>query len=298
MGQQRFAPLNSWPDNASLDKARRLVWPIKQKYGRKISWGDLIILAGNVALEDMGFPTFGYGGGRVDTWQADEAIYWGSEETFFPNGNEDRYNGSTDFTARAANLEVPLAATHMGLIYVNPEGPDASSDPAASALDIRTTFGRMGMNDEETVALIAGGHAFGSSPSPAPCAVREGVCMGAVPSSVVLTNPLTHYSLQARRTEPSTAARLEAHPRLLTWVSNSSAGLVASRRAPAPSPLASRSPGARRPPSGPTTSSSPCSTTSGPSSRAPAAPTSGRPSTPPPTTLCPSTTAASKSRGC
>lgn len=163
MGQQRFAPLNSWPDNASLDKARRLVWPIKQKYGRKISWGDLIILAGNVALEDMGFPTFGYGGGRVDTWQADEAIYWGSEETFFPKGNSDRYNGSTDFSARAENLEVPLAATHMGLIYVNPEGPDASSDPAASALDIRTTFGRMGMNDEETVALIAGGHAFGKT---------------------------------------------------------------------------------------------------------------------------------------
>ncbi|KKY31205.1 putative peroxidase catalase [Diaporthe ampelina] len=163
MGQQRFAPLNSWPDNASLDKARRLVWPVKQKYGRKISWGDLIILAGNVALEDMGFPTFGFAGGRVDTWQADEAIYWGSEETFFPNGNEDRYNGSTDFTARAANLEVPLAATHMGLIYVNPEGPDANSDPASSALDIRTTFARMGMNDEETVALIAGGHAFGKT---------------------------------------------------------------------------------------------------------------------------------------
>ncbi|KAH8777728.1 peroxidase/catalase [Diaporthe sp. PMI_573] len=163
MGQQRFAPLNSWPDNASLDKARRLVWPIKQKYGRSISWADLIILAGNVALEDMGFPTFGYGGGRVDTWQADEAIYWGSEETFFPRGNEDRYNGSTDFEARAANLEEPLSATHMGLIYVNPEGPDASSDPVASALDIRTTFGRMGMNDEETVALIAGGHAFGKT---------------------------------------------------------------------------------------------------------------------------------------
>ncbi|KAL1882969.1 Catalase-peroxidase 2 [Diaporthe australafricana] len=163
MGQQRFSPLNSWPDNASLDKARRLVWPIKQKYGRSISWADLIILAGNVALEDMGFPTFGYGGGRADTWQADEAIYWGSEETFFPKGNSDRYNGSTDFSARAVDLEVPLAATHMGLIYVNPEGPDASSDPVASALDIRTAFGRMGMNDEETVALIAGGHAFGKT---------------------------------------------------------------------------------------------------------------------------------------
>lgn len=187
MGQQRFAPLNSWPDNASLDKARRLVWPIKQKYGRKISWGDLIILAGNVALEDMGFPTFGYGGGRVDTWQADEAIYWGSEETFFPNGNEDRYNGSTDFSARAENLEVPLAATHMGLIYVNPEGPDANSDPVSSALDIRTTFGRMGMNDEETVALIAGGHAFGMSCFPARSALnlpRTRLRMAAVPPCI------------------------------------------------------------------------------------------------------------------
>ncbi|POS76400.1 catalase-peroxidase 2 [Diaporthe helianthi] len=163
MGQQRFSPLNSWPDNASLDKARRLIWPIKRKYGSKISWGDLIILAGNVALEDMGFPTIGFGGGRVDTWQADESIYWGSEETFVPEGNSDRYNGSTDFAGRAANLEVPLAATHMGLIYVNPEGPNANSDPVTSALDIRTTFFRMGMNDEETVALIAGGHAFGKT---------------------------------------------------------------------------------------------------------------------------------------
>lgn len=188
MGQQRFAPLNSWPDNASLDKARRLVWPIKQKYGRKISWGDLIILAGNVALEDMGFPTFGYGGGRVDTWQADEAIYWGSEETFFPKGNSDRYNGSTDFSARAENLEVPLAATHMGLIYVNPEGPDASSDPAASALDIRTTFGRMGMNDEETVALIAGGHAFGTSSSAAQCDTRGYIRRAATPSGIDLNS--------------------------------------------------------------------------------------------------------------
>lgn len=162
-GQQRFSPLNSWPDNANLDKGRRLLWPIKQKYGRKISWGDLIELAGNVALEDMGFPTLGFGGGRVDTWQSDEGIYWGSEHTWFPKGNEARYNGSTDFYERADRLEEPLAATHMGLIYVNPEGPDGVPDPVASALDIRETFFRMGMNDTETVALIAGGHAFGKT---------------------------------------------------------------------------------------------------------------------------------------
>lgn len=161
-GQQRFEPLNSWPDNASLDKARRLVWPVKQKYGRNISWADLIVLSGNVALEEMGFPVLGFGGGRVDTWQADESIYWGSETEWFPGGDTDRYNGSTDIYARAANLEVPLAAAHMGLIYVNPTGPHGTPDPKASALDIRTTFGRMGMNDTETVALIAGGHAFGT----------------------------------------------------------------------------------------------------------------------------------------
>lgn len=163
MGQQRFSPLNSWPDNASLDKARRLLWPVKQKYGRKISWADLIELAGTLALEDMGFPILGFGAGRVDTWQSDEAIYWGSEETWFPEGNEARYNGSTDFYERADKLEVPLPATHMGLIYVNPEGPDGNPDPKASALDTRVTFGRMGMNDSETVALIAGGHAFGKT---------------------------------------------------------------------------------------------------------------------------------------
>lgn len=163
MGQQRFSPLNSWPDNASLDKARRLLWPIKQKYGRSISWADLIVLAGTVALEDMGVPVLGYGAGRVDTWQADESIYWGSEETWFPKGSESRYNGSTDYKGRAADLEVPLPATNMGLIYVDPQGPDGNPDPEASALDIRTTFGRMGMNDTETIALIAGGHAFGKT---------------------------------------------------------------------------------------------------------------------------------------
>ncbi|KAK7743237.1 Catalase-peroxidase 2 [Cytospora paraplurivora] len=181
-GQQRFSPLNSWPDNANLDKGRRLLWPIKQKYGRKISWGDLIELAGNVALEDMGFPTLGFGGGRVDTWQSDEAIYWGSEQTWFPKGNEDRYNGSTDFYERADRLEVPLAATHMGLIYVNPEGPDGIPDPLASALDIRETFFRMGMNDTETVALIAGGHAFGKTHG----AASSTEYVGAVPEAADL----------------------------------------------------------------------------------------------------------------
>ncbi|CAN8102782.1 unnamed protein product [Discula destructiva] len=163
MGQQRFAPLSSWPDNASLDKARRLVWPIKQKYGSKLSWADLIVLSGNVALESFNFTTLGFGGGRVDTWQADESIYWGSETEWFPDGDNERYNGSTDIYERADGLEKPLSATNMGLIYVDPVGPHGIPDPVASALDIRTTFGRMGMNDSETVALIAGGHAFGKT---------------------------------------------------------------------------------------------------------------------------------------
>ncbi|KAH7390098.1 heme peroxidase [Cadophora sp. MPI-SDFR-AT-0126] len=163
MGQQRFAPLNSWPDNGNLDKARRLLLPIKQKYGRSISWADLILLTGNVALEDMGFPVLGFAAGRPDTWQADESVFWGAETTYVPQGNDIRYNGSTDFVARASHLQEPLAASHHGLIYVNPEGPNASGDTKASALDIRTTFGRMGMNDSETVALIAGGHAFGKT---------------------------------------------------------------------------------------------------------------------------------------
>ncbi|KAH9214031.1 heme peroxidase [Leptodontidium sp. 2 PMI_412] len=163
MGQQRFAPLNSWPDNGNLDKARRLLLPIKQKYGRSISWADLILLTGNVALEDMGFPVLGFGAGRVDTWQADESVFWGAETTYVPQGNDIRYNGSTDYAARASKLQEPLAAAHHGLIYVNPEGPNANGDPLTSALDIRMTFGRMGMNDSETVALIAGGHAFGKT---------------------------------------------------------------------------------------------------------------------------------------
>jgi catalase-peroxidase len=152
-GQQRFAPLNSWPDNVSLDKARRLLWPIKQKYGRKISWADLMILAGNVALETMGFKTFGFAGGREDTWEPDHDVYWGKETKWL---DDQRYTGDRD-------LENPLAAVQMGLIYVNPEGPNGKPDPVAAARDIRETFARMAMNDEETVALIAGGHTFGKT---------------------------------------------------------------------------------------------------------------------------------------
>ena len=152
-GAQRFAPLNSWPDNGNLDKARRLLWPIKQKYGRKISWADLFILTGNVALESMGFKTFGFGGGRPDIWETEDDIYWGAEGTWL---DDKRYTGERD-------LENPLAAVQMGLIYVNPEGPNGNPDPLAAAHDIRETFGRMAMNDEETVALIAGGHTFGKT---------------------------------------------------------------------------------------------------------------------------------------
>ncbi|KVC63027.1 hydroperoxidase [Burkholderia ubonensis] len=156
-GQQRFAPLNSWPDNGNLDKARRLLWPVKQKYGRNISWADLMILAGNVALESMGFKTFGYAGGRADTWEPDD-VYWGAEKIWLElsGGPNSRYSGDRD-------LENPLAAVQMGLIYVNPEGPDGNPDPIAAARDIRETFARMAMNDEETVALIAGGHTFGKT---------------------------------------------------------------------------------------------------------------------------------------
>ena len=151
-GQQRFAPLNSWPDNANLDKARRLLWPIKQKYGRKISWADLMVLAGNVALESMGFKTFGFAGGRADVWEPEE-LYWGPEGTWL---GDERYSGERQ-------LAEPLGAVQMGLIYVNPEGPNGKPDPVAAAKDIRETFFRMAMNDEETVALIAGGHTFGKT---------------------------------------------------------------------------------------------------------------------------------------
>lgn len=152
-GQQRFAPLNSWPDNVNLDKARRLLWPIKQKYGSKISWADLMILTGNVALETMGFPTIGFAAGRADVWEPESNVYWGMEKEWL---GDQRYSGERD-------LENPLAAVQMGLIYVNPEGPNGNPDPVAAAIDIRETFGRMGMNDEETVALIAGGHSFGKT---------------------------------------------------------------------------------------------------------------------------------------
>jgi catalase-peroxidase len=181
-GQQRFAPINSWPDNVSLDKARRLLWPIKQKYGRKISWADLMILAGNVALETMGFKTFGFGGGREDTWEPEQDVYWGRETTWL--GGDIRYaHGShgiekdtavlvsdddADGDIHSRKLENPLAAVQMGLIYVNPEGPDGNPDPIKAAYDIRDTFGRMAMNDEETVALIAGGHSFGKTHGAAP----------------------------------------------------------------------------------------------------------------------------------
>src|ERR1044071_4708836 len=151
-GQQRFAPLNSWPDNGNLDKARRLIWPIKQKYGSKLSWADLMVLAGNVALESMGFKTFGFAGGRTDTWEPEE-LYWGPEDTWL---GDERYSGERQ-------LQNPLGAVQMGLIYVNPEGPGGKPDPLASARDIRDTFGRMAMDDEETVALIAGGHTFGKT---------------------------------------------------------------------------------------------------------------------------------------
>lgn len=177
-GQQRFAPLNSWPDNVSLDKARRLLWPIKQKYGRNISWADLLILTGNIALESMGFKTFGFAGGRADVWEPDSDIYWGSEKTWlggdlrYAHGSEGVVEGNSavlptddhaDGDVHSRNLENPLAAVQMGLIYVNPEGPDGNPDPIAAAKDIRDTFGRMAMNDEETVALIAGGHTFGKT---------------------------------------------------------------------------------------------------------------------------------------
>ena len=152
-GMQRFAPLNSWPDNGNLDKARRLLWPVKKKYGRKISWADLMVFAGNRALESMGFKTFGFAGGRADVWEPDEDVYWGPEHTWL---GDERYTGDRE-------LENPLAAVQMGLIYVNPEGPNGNPDPLASARDIRETFRRMAMNDEETVALIAGGHTFGKT---------------------------------------------------------------------------------------------------------------------------------------
>ena len=169
-GQQRFAPLNSWPDNGNLDKARRLLWPIKQKYGRKISWADLLILTGNVALESMGFKTYGFGGGRADTWEPEQHVNWGTEDTWL---GDKRYSGDRELAGH-------LGAVQMGLIYVNPEGPNGNPDPLKSARDIRETFRRMAMNDEETVALIAGGHTFGKTHGAGP-ATHVGVEPEAAP---------------------------------------------------------------------------------------------------------------------
>jgi catalase-peroxidase len=218
-GQQRFAPLNSWPDNANLDKARRLLWPIKQKYGRKISWADLMILAGNVALESMGFKTVGFGGGRKDVWEPDQDIYWGPEGKWLA---DERYAGDRD-------LQNPLGAVQMGLIYVNPEGPNGNPDPLAAARDIRETFRRMAMNDEETVALIAGGHTFGKT-------------HGAGDASLVGPEP--------------EAAPIEQQG--LGWKSRFGTGKGAMR-----SPAVRRSPGRKRRQRGPTTSSRTCSATNG-----------------------------------
>ena len=235
-GGQRFAPLNSWPDNGNLDKARRLLWPVKQKYGQKISWADLLVLAGNVALEDMGFTTFGFGFGREDVWEPEE-IFWGPEDTWL---GDERYAGERELTEN-------LGAVQMGLIYVNPEGPNGNPDPLASARDIRDTFARMAMNDEETVALIAGGHTFGKT-------------HGAGDADLVGPEP--------------EAAPLEEQG--LGW--KSASWLRQGRRRH--HLAASRSPGPRPRPGGATTSSSCCSATSGSSPRALPAPTSGSPRTP------------------
>ena len=218
-GQLRFAPLGSWPDNANLDKARRLLWPIKQKYGRKISWADLMVLTGNVALESMGFKTFGFAGGREDVWEPEE-VNWGSESTWL---GDERYSGDRQ-------LANPFGAVQMGLIYVNPEGPNGNPDPVAAARDIRETFRRMAMNDEETVALIAGGHTFGK----------------------------THGAGPATACRPRTGGRQPrgAGFRLEEQLRNRQGSRTRSR-------AVSRSPGPRRRPGGATTSSSTSSSTSG-----------------------------------
>ena len=218
-GAQRFAPLNSWPDNANLDKARRLLWPVKQKYGRKISWADLLVLAGNVALESMGFETFGFGFGREDIWEPEE-IFWGPEDTWL---GDERYSGDRE-------LSGPLGAVQMGLIYVNPEGPNGNPDPVAAARDIRETFRRMAMNDEETVALIAGGHTFGKTHGAGVRRLRR-----------------ARSPRAARSTRRAWAGRTPSAP----------------ARAPTRSPAASRSPGPARRRSGTTGSSTTSSATSG-----------------------------------
>ena len=217
-GQQRFAPLNSWPDNANLDKARRLLWPIKQKYGRKISWADLMVLAGNVALESMDFKTFGFAGGRVDVWEPEE-LFWGPEGTWL---GDERYSGERQ-------LSEPLGAVQMGLIYVNPEGPNGKPDPVAAAKDIRETFFRMAMNDEETVALIAGGHTFGKTHG-----AGDPSFMGPEPEAGALED------------------------QGLGWKSKHGTGF-----GPTPSPAGQKSFGHRRRSSGAITSSKTCSSTNG-----------------------------------
>jgi catalase-peroxidase len=244
-GAQRFAPLNSWPDNANLDKARRLLWPIKQKYGRKLSWADLLVFAGNVAMESMGFTTFGFGFGREDVWQPEE-MFWGSEDTWL---GDERYSGDRELTG-------PFGAVQMGLIYVNPEGPNGNPDPLAAARDIRETFGRMAMNDEETVALIAGGHTFGKT-------------HGAGDPSLVGPEP-------------------EGCPSS-TW---DSAGRTSSApaRARTRSPPDSRAHGRPRRSSGTTATSRRCSAGSGSSPRARPARSSGGRRTPQPRSSCPTRT--------
>lgn len=248
-GQQRFAPVNNWPDNVSLDKARRLLWPIKQKYGQKISWADLMILSGNVALETMGFKTFGFAGGREDTWEPDLDVYWGNEKTWLggdvrygkgaAGDDEDqgvitadveKHGEEVSRTDSGRNLENPLAAVQMGLIYVNPEGPEGNPDPLAAAHDIRETFARMAMNDEETVALIAGGHTFGKT-------------HGAGPADNVGPEP--------------ESADLENMG--LGWKNSFGTG----KRAPTRSRAVSKSPGPRRRRNGTTASGKACSATNG-----------------------------------
>lgn len=240
-GAQRFAPLNSWPDNASLDKARRLLWPVKQKYGRKISWADLLVFTGNCAMESMGFRTFGFGFGREDIWEPEE-IFWGSEDTWL---GDERYSGDRD-------LANPLGAVQMGLIYVNPEGPNGNPDPRAAAVDIRETFARMAMNDEETVALIVGGHTFGK-------------CHGAVDPSCLGPEP---------EAAPSNSR---------AWAG---AAPAAAAPAPTPSPADSK---ARGPPSrrsGTTATWTTCSATTGSSPPARPGPSSGSPPTRRPRAPC------------
>ena len=206
-GQQRFAPLNSWPDNGNLDKARRLLWPVKKKYGQSLSWADLMILTGNVALETMGFETFGFGGGRADVWEPDEDVYWGPETTWL---DDQRYTGDRE-------LENPLGAVQMGLIYVNPEGPNGNPDPLAAARDIRETFRRMAMNDEETVALIAGGHTFGKTHGAGP-ADRVGADPEAAPIEAAGPRLEEHATAPARAaTRSPPASRSPGPPRPTQW---------------------------------------------------------------------------------